>query len=228
VLSISAMTQLDPNWLNTLFMDASIALFMVAIALATLTLIAIVWGRNWVSAEISKHTERQTEIAAIRMGGFIGFLCGQLRKVNPDFLDQAIELSRDAYKNLPDGDGGKIGALNNLAFYLSVRGNRADGDESVKLARLLRQYYGEMGNVEHLNTYAAIVATYHDVFPDPHREIDEALLVLDTVLRNIRIPERSKQNARKHKRKLKAIKRPKKVATRPKRVAYKTKKRAGS
>jgi len=227
VLSNSAMTQLDPNWLNALFMAASIALFVIAIALAVLTLIAALWGRDWVISEIEKHSDRQSEIAAARMAGFVGFLCGKLRDTQPEFLDQAIAFSRDAYKTLPVKERAKVAALNNLAFYLSIRADAADGNECVELARLLRRHYGETGNLEHLNTYASVVAAYHNAFPDPQRELEEALDVVDAVLSNRTASKRHKSNARRHKKKLEGIKKPKKVATRPKKVARKTKKRAG-
>ncbi len=201
---------LDPNWLNTLLMAASIGLIILAIVLTLLTLIAAVWGRDWVSSEIAKHINEQSEITNARIMGYLGFIYGQLRKINPELIERAIEFSRHAYQFLPDDDLGKIQALNNLAFYLSLQGHAVDGEECTKLARLLRQRYNDTGNLEYLNTYASVVVTYHNAFPDPEREIEEACAVLDGLLANIRATEASKVNARKHKSKLDGLKKPKK------------------
>lgn len=200
----------DASWLSALFMAASIALFAIAIGITVLTLFVTIWGRDWVSAEIEKQTKKQGDLATARMEGYVGFIFGQLRTVKPPLLNQAIDFSRNTYQKLPEEDAAKIKAINNLAFYLSLRADPTDGVECTELARLLRQNYSKTGRIGYLNTYAAVVATYHTAFADPQHELEEALAVVDTILNNTTASQHHKDNALRHKKRLVKIKGPKK------------------
>lgn len=193
---------LDPSWLNVLLVLATMALFTVAIAIALITVIVTAFGRQWVidhiQQEIQKNLERVQGELRGRIHGYVGFIFGRLRDLNPPLLTQAIIFTRDAYYALPDGTKGKAEAINNLAYYYSVKGDNVDGREAVRLITELRRDYARIETTNHLTTFASVAETFYDFFPDSKSVLKEAEQVMEKLLVDDTVSDAHKKDAQRH------------------------------
>lgn len=192
----------DPNWLAVLLTAASVALFVLAIVLAVLTLVVTVFGMKWVKRQVKRRVDEAVNEMQNRALGItaahIGFILADLREIQPRFLDAAIRMSRRAYMLLPAGHLHREIAMNNLAFFYSLRGNAADAPDAIKFGTYLRNRYSKSNDPDDLTTYASVTATYYKYFPEPEKVVTEAITLMEDLIANSSVSEEHKQNARRH------------------------------
>jgi hypothetical protein len=128
------------------------------------------------------------------------FLCegDDIKIIRPEFLDAAIYHSRGACLALRDTDT-QWKALNNLAFFLALQANPANGYYARSLAAdLLMEYGRRERHPEILNTYGCVVGAYSTYFEQPAAEIANAIRLLRSLVDDNRVYEADKQKARRH------------------------------
>jgi hypothetical protein len=97
------------------------------------------------------------------LGAAIGELSrrsDELEPLDPDRLEQAIELSRHAYDTLKGIRGGEVMALNNLVFYLAIQGDPSQKEFVITRARELKIMGKEFNYTPALLTFARAILRY--------------------------------------------------------------------
>lgn len=198
------------NWgmWEVLIGAASIALSTVAILVAIAGVGIYIYGKEalekTVEQEVQKRLEEQEKELRGRLVGYVGFIFGRLRVVREDFIGSAIHYSQTAYEFLPETSKYRMAALNNLAFYYSVRGYSTDAPAAVRYAQVLLESYAESQNIEWLTTYANVVSTYHSHFDNPKRALSEAERMMEEINTRDDTTTQQKQNAARHLEKIRA------------------------
>lgn len=197
---------MDPNTLTALLTSAILVLTAIAIIVGILAIFAAVVARGWVKNAIAKRVEESVNYAKLedvgRARSFIGYVFGRLRHVDLRYLDEAIKFSRDAYDELPDNSPHKDMAMNNWAFYVSLKADPADAAEAMQIGTQLRNRYPRTRDPDDVNTYASIVAAYYDRYDDPRAAVDDALELVKTMIQDDSVAEADKANARRHRDRL--------------------------
>lgn len=188
---------------------------ITAVALATLTILLALasfllyfWGRPWLEELVRRAVREETESRELelrgRLVGYVGYIFGRLRSVRSEFLDSAIDYSKRAYLLLPDSSDWKTTAMNNLAFYYSIRGRKSDADAAIQYAKALKEDYRSSRETQWLTTYASVVGTYYSNFYDPNRVLREAEQLMEELLERSDVPADTKESATRHLQKLRA------------------------
>jgi len=138
-------------------------------------------------AELKDKTEKAGRESRGRVDAVMGAMIGILHSkpyqdaVNPeerDFLVEAIQHIKAGYKRLKDLEGkGKYMAMNNLAYFTCLLGDKAAADEMLEFGRELlregRENEHQSSGVPYLLTYCRIVLVYNS-----NREaIDQAIAI---------------------------------------------------
>lgn len=201
---VAAETALKIDWglWQVLIGVAALALYVLTILLAVASVWLYIWGKPWIVEMVHKAVKsemdyRENELRG-RLVGYVGFIFGRLREVKPDFIHAAIDYSGRAYERLADTSDWKITALNNLAFYLSVRGYSTDSDAAIKYAKALLDGYALRKNIDWLTTYASVVVSYYKDFDSPRQTLLHAEKLMEELQRRDDVTPRDKQNAARH------------------------------
>lgn len=155
-----------------LFGAASISLFLFSMLLAVGAIIGWQTLQSGLEGRVEKITAEKLKLLEAEMSGRIfsgqGFMIGELswdrsafKPTDPDRLAHSIELCRLGFKTLKKVGGGlELLGLNNLVFYLCLRGEEADKPFLLQGALRLKQA-GQEQNLAHLLlTYCSVVARY--------------------------------------------------------------------
>jgi hypothetical protein len=190
-----------------LFGAATFSLIMLTVFLTVVVVVGwrdireqmVEYAKRYVAAAIEKELIGRTNISFARVYGSmaLGRAADDLTVKDPGLLEEAIDYSRDALRTL-EGSPNRWKAMNNLAFYSSITPDAMKGPIARDLALELRRMPEVMTEPEVRNTYARVVATYHEIFPDPLGSLKDARYLLDTVLIGNDTTEAQKENARRH------------------------------
>ena len=194
-----------------LFGAATYSLIMLTVFLTVIVVVGwrdireqmVEYAKRYVAAAIEKELIGRTNISFARVYGSIalGRTADDLTVKDRGLLEEAIDYSRDALRTLEDSPN-RWKAMNNLAFYSSITHDAMKGPIARDLALELRRMPEIMTEPEVRNTYARVVATYYETFPDPLGALEDATYMLATVLKGNDTTEAQKENARRHSRAL--------------------------
>lgn len=180
----------------------SLSLAVLAILIGGASIYLYFRGRPWIEElvrnEVRKEIESTEKELRGRLVGYVGFVFGRLRKVNPELIHPAIQYSQYAYETLPDTSAWKMRAMNNLAFYYSVRGYVTDAPAAIRYARALLEDYAKSGDIDWLTTYAVVVGRYYEYFDSPRQRLLEAERMMEELQQRGDVSQGDKQNAAGH------------------------------
>ena len=200
---------MDPNTLTVILTSAILVLTAIAIMIAIITLASVIFLRKWILDQIARLVKERGDYATREDVGrarlFIGYVFGRLTTVGSQFLDDAIEFSRDAYDELPDTSPHINSAMNNWAFFASQKGDPADAPEAMQIDKKLRDRYPSTRDHNNATSYASIVAAYYARYDNPSEAVNDALELMEGMLRDPSISEVDKGNARRHLDRLREI-----------------------
>lgn len=174
-----------------LFSLAIVAMYLVALLIAVVSLSFAVFGKQWVESLVLRKTEHELRQLEIRSNSRVylrmAYVLWQLSKGDEQertkYLDEAIELTRKCYEDRFDpNDDIKANEVNNLAYFLIERGRDSDKAEAVELSDVLLKIYKKSTERNAcLCTYAEIVLTCHSEFSDPKTEIKKAIKLISPI-----------------------------------------------
>lgn len=201
----SPATIMGIDWATFLISVAAAAMILVALVLAGLTLFVTFVGlprvERLIEQRVNTMSEQIERDLSGRINGYVGFIFGQLYKAHSDidfFIEEAMNYSRKSYDQLEPGREFKSAAMNNWAFYASLRGNRSDAPDAIRFAQSLRTGYPSSRDEDHLTTFAAVVATYYSHFQQPKSKVTEAIWLMEDMLKKSLATERNRESARRH------------------------------
>lgn len=192
-----------PSGIATLFTSATFGLLLIGAIIGVLTLVVSIYGREWLENTIERRANEKIEELKIELNamtaGYVGFIFGKLyhidRAKHRDLVDPSITYSRTAMDMFPQGHEKRNTAINNFAFFCSLRGDARDGEICVEYGKYLKRRYSSDRDTDYLTTYASIVATYHRLFDDPQKAIAEAKDLMREVMDDPTTSDHDKQNA---------------------------------
>lgn len=207
--SRSETANMDPNTLTVILTSAILVLTAIAIMIAILTLALVIFLRKWFLDQIARLVKERAEYITREDVGrarfFIGYVFGRLIKIDQQYLDDALIFSREACDELPDTSPHIDAAMNNWAFYASLKGDPADAPGAMQIGKKLRDRYSSTRDRDDATTYASIVAAYYARYDNPSEAVDDALELMEEMLRDPSISEVDKGNARRHDTRLRAV-----------------------
>lgn len=199
---------MDPNTLTTILTSAILVLAAVTILVAIFTIASVIFLRKWYLDKIDQLVEERANYIIREDVGrtrfFIGYVFGRLIKVDEQYLDDALIFSRGACDELPDTSPHIDVAMNNWAFYASQKGDPADAPGAMQIGKKLRDRYSSTQDRDDATTYASIVATYYARYDNPREAVNDALELMEEMVRDPSISEVDKGNARRHGDRLRA------------------------
>jgi membrane protein implicated in regulation of membrane protease activity len=190
-----------------LFGAATFSLIMLTVFLTVVVVVGwrdireqmVEYAKRYVAETIEKELIGRTNTSFARVYGSMA-LCkttDTLTVKDQGLLEEAIDYSRDALRNLEDSPS-RWKAMNNLAFYSSITHDAMSGPIARDLALELRRMPEVIIEPEVRDTYVRVVATYYEIFPDPLGSLKDARYILATLLKGKGTTEAQKQNARRH------------------------------
>lgn len=200
----SQRNETNPGWWTTVLIGfASLSLFVVAVALAAITVGATFWGRPWIEKLVRDEVSDQIELAIrevrARLVGYVGFIFGKLSRQHGELIHNAIKFTSMCYESIPEDSPVRDKVfLNNLVFYCSMRGNPSDRQTALQHADRILELYGETNDCEYYNTYASIMAAFYDGFPNPINKLEEVERTLIELIKDSAVSEDSKENSKRH------------------------------
>lgn len=206
--SRSETANMDPNTLTVILTSAILVLTAITIVIAILTLASVIFFRKWYLDKIDQLVKERADFIIREDVGrtrfFIGYVFGRLITVDRQYLDDALIFSRDACDELPDTSPHIDIAKNNWAFYASQKGDPADAPGAMQIGKKLRDRYSSTRDPDDATTYASIVAAYYARYDNPSEAVNDALELMEEMLRDPSISEVDKDNARRHDTRLRA------------------------
>lgn len=182
--------------------DLGILVGILAVIIAIFGMFFNFFGRPWFEAEINKHIGKRIDLVQrdVMAGvtGYVGLIYSELRETDQRFLDEAINYSRRAYQAFSKDHPYRTICMNNFAFFCAVKGDTDHALEVVEIALELRRKISETGEIEHLTTFAAVVAAFYKYFPDPRWALADAIRTMRRIIHNLDISQRHRQNAARH------------------------------
>jgi len=179
-----------------------LALAIIAVILALAGVLIFFVGKDWINERIDRAVKATREETSAMLRHYVGYIFGELyreleKKPSP-FINYCLDYERRAYKGLPDENPNKINALNNIAFYSSIRGYHADGPTAKEIAETLLDDYKRSGDIDWLTTYASVVAKYSKFFDNPGQALLDGKEIMEELIKREDVSEYDKNNARRH------------------------------
>lgn len=122
-----------------------------------------------------------------------------IRVTDEKLLNEAITTLESVLDDAPEGHE-KVGLVaNNLAFLLAVRAQEKDAKRAIGLAHDLRnRHYVEWDDHAVINTWARVIAVFHEQCELPREKLERAAADLKWVISDENCPKGEHENARRH------------------------------
>lgn len=185
-----------------LFGAASVAFFVISLLIGILAIFGWQSIKETIADKVRLETSAKLDELRTELRGrnytTLGFLMAELsldrdtlKPVSPDRLEYAIDYCREAYETLEKVPGlARMAALNNFAYYLTVRGKRSDGGLVMRLVQELRLEGERQSKTHWILTFCGAVLCYSD---DQQQKTEVKKILEDLLKENL--PEKQKKEA---------------------------------